>query len=279
MKSITHRLFGALLITAAIGGLALSIYGAVGVWRIRPKITQSLTESLDLVRTTLESTSEGLLITKESLKGAVASISALQDTLNTTTKTLQSTEPMVDTVVELLDEEMPQTIQATQSSLNTAQESASFIDSFLNTLSLIPGVKYNPQVPLSAALEQVSLSLNDLPGSLAEMASSLEDTGDNLQIIQVDLALMADAVHQVEVSLAQSEAVIADYQEAVTTVQDRLDKSEAQLPKLLKNIALGLTLFFVWMAVAQIGLFTQGWEMLRRDRQTSLPETSENTES
>ena len=272
MKKTVSRLSGTLLIVAALGGLVFSLLGLVGVWRYRPILTDSLNSSLELLRSTLDSTADGLTITQESLKGALASINALQDTLTTTTETIQSTEPMVESVVELLDTDMPQTIQATQRSLNTAQESAQVIDGFLNALSMIPGVNYNPQVPLSEALQQVSTSLNNLPGSLAEMAGSLEDTGDNLQIIQVDLALIADSVHQVEVSLAKSEDVIVDYQELVATVQEQLDRSQAKLPKLIRNIAVGLSIFLAWMVIAQIGLFTQGWDLVRRGSGYNLEE-------
>ena len=114
MKSILNRVIGVLLVIAAIGGLIFSAAGLAGVWRYKATVVESLSNSLELLSATLDTTAEGLVVTQGSLQGAVASISASQDTLNTTIKTIQSTEPMMDAVVTLLEKDIPQTIRSTQ---------------------------------------------------------------------------------------------------------------------------------------------------------------------
>lgn len=266
MKVFLRRLFGTLLIIAAIGGLIFSALGLIGVWRYRSTATESLLNTLEILNETLETTATGLVVTQESLEGAVASIRALQGTIQTTAKSVQSIEPMVGEIAKLMEEDIPNAVMTSQTSLKSAQESAKVIDGVLRTLSRIPfvgsSIEYDPETPLSEALGEVAASVDDLPNSFAEMQDSLEDSQHNLQILQVDFVLMIDAIRQIEASISQYESVIEGYQASLAGVQAQLDVIEANIPKAVEMTALALTIFLVWMAIAQIGLFTQGYEML-----------------
>jgi len=276
MKAI-KGLSGLLLILAAIVGLFFSIFGIVGVNRYKPVLTETLIENLDVINTTLEATADGLAATQSSLEAAVIAMGSLQNTVSTTAATIQSSEPMLDTLVQLMDEELPNTIRATQSSLQTAQESAQVIDSVLNAVSLLPGISYNPQTPLHEALGDVSESVDDLPESFGNMKDSLKDARHNLQIIQVDLALMADTIRQIEVSLAESDAVLEQYQATVDSIQSQISKLQKNLPGFLDTAAIVIYVFLGWMAIAQIGLFTQGWELLMGDRESKPKDETNET--
>jgi DNA repair ATPase RecN len=166
-----------------------------------------------------------------------------------------------------MKDDLPNTITATQSSLAAAQESAEVIDSVLNALSFLPGIDYNPEVPLHVALGKVSESLNDLPGTFTEMQASLKDAGRNMEVIQADLPVVAEQIGQIEASMTGYKAIIKSYQDSLAELQKRLAKSEANLPALLTFLALALTIFFLWMAVAQLGLFMQGRELLLHQKQ------------
>ncbi len=102
---------------------------------------------------------------------------------------------------------MPKTIESTESSLRTAQESAKVIDSVLSTLSSIPligsSIGYNPQVPLDQALGEVADSLTGLPDSFANMADSLKATSSNLETFEADLTVMAESIGEIEKNVAQ----------------------------------------------------------------------------
>jgi len=266
MRSLFRRIIGILLVIAAIGGLIFSVVGIAGVWRYKATAAESLATSIQILSSTLETTTAGLEVTQESLQGAVASLSALQGTLQTVAKTIQSTEPVIEEISTMMEEDLPNAITATQTSLQAAQSSAAVIDGVLMTISGIPfvgsSVNYNPEVPLADALGQVSESMEDLPNSFAEMEGSLSDTSHNLQILQVDFALMVDAVRQIEAAVAQYETVIDGYQTSVAQVQDQLDLLAKNIPAIVNTLSWGLTIFLVWMAIAQIGLFTQGMERL-----------------
>jgi hypothetical protein len=57
--------------------------------------------------------------------------------------------------------------------------------------------------------------------------------------------------------------VIAQYQETVDSIQEHLARLEGDIPAWFNGIVWGATVFLVWMALTQIGLFTQGLDLLR----------------
>lgn len=280
MKPI-NRILGILLIAAAIGGLLFSLVSLAGTWVLKPRFTKTLDNSLDLVTTSLNATAQGLALTKESMKALVVSVNSVQATLDTAAKTIEDTTPAFDSVVTLLEDDLPSTVSAVQTSLNTAYETAQVIDGVLKTLTFFNRDAYNPEVPLHTALEDISSSLNSLPTAFNEMSVSLADTRHNMQIIQVDLALVKDAIRQIETSLTQYEDVIDDYLGSIAAVQTQLEALRKNLPRTLNYIAGILTVFFLWMIIAQFGLLTQGWELFKRQEVAPrIPSTQvETTES
>jgi chromosome segregation ATPase len=265
MTTTLRRIIGTVLTLTAIGGLVLSLYSLQYIWRLKPGMAESLTDLITLASDTLEATSAGLALTEESLSGVVDSLQALQSALTTTSQTISSTDPMLATAVEMLDEELPKTIRATQASLDSAQASARVIDSFLSVISRIPfiNVNYDPEKPLNESLGEISESLDQFPAAFTDFSKSMNDARDDLEVLQADLEMMRAAIGQIESSLEESEGVIAQYQETVDSIQEHLARLEGDIPAWVNSAVWGATVFLVWMALTQIGLFTQGVDLLR----------------
>jgi methyl-accepting chemotaxis protein len=264
--SFIRKIIGLFLIVAAIGGLIFSIAGLVLVWRVESQATKGLQNFVDVLSQTLETTGQGLAVTQQALKSSVDTVSALQTTFQTTATTIKSSGPMVDEISKLMSEDLPKTVNSTESSLRTAQESAKVIDSVLSTLSSIPligsGIGYNPQTPLDQALGEVADSLTDLPNSFTNMADSLKNTSSNLETFQADLTVMAASIGEIEKSVAQYESVVANYQKSISQLNSNLSGFKSNLPNIVRTVVIGLTIFLVWMAIVQFGLFTQGVELM-----------------
>jgi hypothetical protein len=105
------------------------------------------------------------------------------------------------------------------------------------------------------------------------MAENIGDTKHNMQVIQVDVALMQDAIRQIGNSISQYEQIISDYRNTLDRVQTEIELLNARLSTTITLIALGMTLFLIWMAIAQLGLLNQGLELLRRQKQESAFQT------
>jgi len=264
MISIIRKIIGLILILAAIGGVVFSISGMFFVWLAESNVTNNVTTGVEALSQALDTTAQGLAVTQEALQGSLASIQSVGATLETAGKTIDTTEPMLNEISKVLAEDLPKTIRATQVSIATAQQSAGVVDTVLGALSYLPGISYNPGTSLSSALGGISTSMKDLPQTLTDMAGSLEDTNHNLQTFRVDFSIMKDAIRQVETSMAQYEDIIEGYHASVTQVQTQLHILEKNLPNMIRGITWGITIFLIWMAIAQLGLFTQGWELFTR---------------
>ncbi len=274
--SFFRKIIGLFLIVAAIGGLIFSIAGLMLVWRVESQVTTDMQNFVDVLSQTLETTGQGLTITQQALKSSVDIVSTLQTTVQTTAKTIKSSGPMVDEISKLMTADLPNTVKSTESSLRTAQNSAKVIDSVLSTLSSIPligsGIGYNHQVPLNQALGQVADSLTHLPDSFATMADSLKNTSSNLDTFQADLTVMAASIGEIEKSVAQYESVVGGYQKSISELNSKLSAFKSNLPNIVRSVVIGLTIFLVWMAIVQFGLFAQGWELIFEAKPTKIKE-------
>lgn len=266
MKSLFNRIVGILLILAALSGLVFSIGGIYMLQQVKPGLTSGLSDGIKLIGINLKTTGQGLEVTQKALKSSVDSISALQTTVESTAKTLGTTQPVFDSIIGIMDKDLPDAILATQQSLNTAQESAVSIDSVLTTLSSIPliGIPYNPEVPLPQALGEVAQALDGLPEEFAKMKTDLEATTNELEVMQADLEMVAATVGGIQESVTQYDQVLADYQDSLEMASQQLDALTTTLPRTVDVVVLALTVFLVWMAIANLGLLTQGWELMHR---------------
>jgi len=265
MNSFIKRITGIILILAAVSGLLFSLAGLIGTWVLKPTVTGSLLSDVGTISDALSATSDGLQIASDSLSTSIDSVTALQYTVQATADTINTTTPMVETMATLARDDLPATITATQTSLLAAQESAKIIDGVLGALNNIPFISnnvYDPPVPLNVALADVSASLEGLPAALKTIDQSLETSGENLKSIQKDINLMAGNISTIKASLEDAQGVVDAYQGLVSDMQKRANHVEERLPGWITLLAVVMTFIFLWLGVAQIGLFLQGWDLL-----------------
>lgn len=264
MKNFLRKSTGVLLMIAAVGGALICLVGLVILWVYRPVITASITTNVATMRSTLETTAAGLTLADQSLQSSIDSIGALQTTVQTTADTIQASTPLVDTMATLTSKDLPNTYVSTQAALLAAQQSAKIMDQVLKTLNSLPFVSsnlYNPPVPLNVALAQVSLSMRNIPGSLATMQASLNTASQNLATIQASITLMASDISSIQTSLENSKAVVEQYQILVNNLLVRVQYIEGHLPVWINGGYVLMTILLFWAGIAQIGLFLQGWSL------------------
>ncbi len=211
MNRTLNAILGITLIITGVGGMLFSIAGIAGVWYFRPQALENLTANLQLASNALTTTSEGLEVANSSLSMTIESLDRLDQAITASGEALDSTTPMITSLTTLTRSELPATVETARTSLSSAQESARIIDSFLSALSFLPGIDYNPEVPLNESLAAVAASLDPIPESLETIETSLDTTGDNLQAIQSDMELMAADVREIRSGLQEAEQVIDRY--------------------------------------------------------------------
>jgi len=263
MRSGFRRLIAIALIVAAVMGLVFSILGLLGTWYFKPTAEDYSMRGITLVQDSLEVTSEGLIVTQQALGNTIGSITGLKTTLDGASQALETTQPLMESVATVLDNELPSTISGIQNSLIAAREGARVVDGVLTLLSNLPlfGINYNPDEPLHESFQRVSDDLASLPPSFETMEQNLIDSVDSLSTVQDGMSTMSESIGEIADSLEEYDAVIEQYIDTIDTLLTSLETLQDNLTTIFTFLAIFLSIFFLWMILAQVGLLTQGIEL------------------
>jgi uncharacterized protein YoxC len=283
MNKVWKRLAGTALLAGAVIGILLSAAGLGFVWIGAPWVETKLSGLLNLTGRTLDTTQTGLAVISNSLDQSQKTVQLMGATASDISASIDQTVPMVQSTANLAGKDMTGIIKSTQNSLASAQTSARLVDDTLNLITSLPliGQRYSPNASLSDSIGQISKSLDGLPGSLADLQQNMNASADNLQTIREKVQNLSADIHGMDTSLGEAKLVVQSYQAQVTELQTDLGKARQSLPAAIITAKIVGSLFFIWLALAQLGLALQGVGMLRaiEQREERLVEVIEVSES
>jgi len=266
---IIRRMVGILLILAAVAGIIFSLVGLIEIWRYRPVVTKIVINNLALSDQALGTTQDVLTIVGQVVQASTADVASVQATGNALALLIHDTNPMLDSLISLTNKDLPVAVTATQTSLNSAQGSALFIDNALAALTNIPFLSvaaYKPDVPLHTALAQVSTSLNTLIPSLTAINTSLTDGKTNLTVMEAELAKISDTTQGISDTLTHAQTVINQYKAATTQLKANVETAQRQAPTWILIITWIMSFVLGWLLIIQLGLGLQGLDLVRGRR-------------
>jgi methyl-accepting chemotaxis protein len=269
LRRVLVRIAGIALLVAGIAGMIFSIAAVIFLGPVERKVEAAATEQLKVIDEALTITADGLAVASTSLSRATAAIGSLEGTLDGVGQAINGTVPVLDSVTEFMGEKLPATLETTQDTLRAVATSAKLVDDMLAIVTNIPFLNlevYNPEVPLHEGFKDVADSLNSIPRSLSRAQDGLASTMGSMEKVEGDFATMAKDVGKIATDLEDAQSVIAQYQEIVTEVQGTVSSARQSLPDWLRMVRWGLSLMLIWLGIAQIGLVTQGWELIGRSR-------------
>ncbi len=185
MKSIRH-FFGFALILFSILGLVVSTAGLLAVPKVAGRLRISIEEGLDLTLLALDATDESLVLAGTSIKQAIAALDSVRETTLGIGQTLDETDPLLNSVGDIVGQESPAIVESTQESLASSEASARVIDQVLyslNTVAAVTGIEYDPETPLAESIADVSDSLDSLPESFEAIEEDMAAAPSNLRFV------------------------------------------------------------------------------------------------
>lgn len=277
--SFLRRLLGILVMIAGILGLIISVAGLVGIWMVKPTMESYASSTITTLDSSIGTSKQVMKITGEALGATVDSVDALSAMLSTTATSVEDTQPVINQVNTIMGETLPASLSSATDSLKTAQEAAVVLDSAIKSLDSFrfvlsavplmgsfvetPTEAYNPEVPLADSLGALATELEGLPDTFADMSTNLDKADDNLVEIKSNLETMSGSVGQISKSLSEYEAMVTQSQSSMDNLSSLLANIQANLPSILNTAAAVISAFFVWLLIAQIVIFTQGWELFQ----------------
>jgi hypothetical protein len=271
-----QRGLGAALTIVSILGLLLSVVGLALVPRLISQLEGSLSATIELSLSALETSGETLTIAEGILGETADAIASAQGATGDVQQTIDSSRAALNSLHSLLQTDLPQVVGKTQQSLESAQEGAQLIENLLfglNSISALTGTSYEPETSLSESIGDIQGGLDNLPGTYQQMALDIDATRRDLSALKDELDTLHTSLQGIEVSLREAQSVIGEYGLLIDDLIDSLGQLQERVPLGIQR-ARWLSIFiFVWLALTQIGLAFQGWEMLAydlRDLETRL---------
>ncbi|MBN1921438.1 MAG: hypothetical protein JW892_09350 [Anaerolineae bacterium] len=275
--SLLRRILGILVMLAGILGLLLSLAGLALVWIAKPNVTAAANTTLETLTHSIGTSKDVMQTTTEALGATVDSVDALSAMLATTAETVEESQPVLTNVSTILSDTLPSTLEAATDSLRTAQDAAEVLEGTIQSLETFrfllsdaplvgdligpAGEPYSPEKPLAESLGELATSLEKLPDTFVEMATGIGATDDNLASVKDNLVTMSTSVQRISTSLSEYQDMAAQSQSSLDDVTAILKNLQTNLPSILNGAALVLTLFFIWLLIAQVVILTQGLEL------------------
>jgi hypothetical protein len=273
-----RKIIGVALIIAAVFGIIFSIGGIIGTWMVKDQLDANLENTLGLVSTTIDATGSALVVADKAIETAVSSVSALENTVQTLGVTVGDTAPLLDSLTQIMTVDLPDALQATQRAIGSAQISAASIEDTLTLLTAIPLLPiepYQPSIPLTDALANLNSSLAPLTESFATMDQSLATSRGNMVMLSAQVSIISRRVGEISDSLSEARNVISQYQTVTSTLTGQLESAQQNIGNVINGLAWVITILLIWLALTQVGLFAQGWEMVTSRREVEVVEESE----
>ncbi len=259
------RIIGIVLIVIAVISLLISGWGLIQIWTMRQPVAEAAIAGVDLFTEMLDTTSDALKVTSESLQSAGDTVTMIERTALSVAQTMSTTRTTVGSFANLMGKDLPTSIDATRTALKSAQSSAVVVDNVLTTLSRVPliNVRYNPDVPLNVALGNVGSSLDNLPPTFSAIESNLNTIGTSLDQVVTNLNELPKTTQQVQRNIADAQKVVTRYQRQVDGLQKLIKPIQSSLAMALTAITLGLTFLISWLGVVQVQVLLKGLELFR----------------
>ncbi|MFH1635840.1 MAG: hypothetical protein ABIG63_17755 [Chloroflexota bacterium] len=173
-----------------------------------------------------------------------AALTTLDDTVELISAPLDTTADglvVMNQSLQAAADTIAATEEATLAIAQTMHDIDYVVSGFMNILSFIPGVH----------------TVED---------SDIDSASENLSSAEKEMLAVATNISAISSNLGDAQEVIDAYQDTVVTSQERLRNIQENGPKWITAMAVILTVIFIWLAIAQVGLIVQGMEMMHSEK-------------
>jgi methyl-accepting chemotaxis protein len=262
---LVRRVLGGSLMAFSALGLVISLLGLVVVCTLGRQVASNADHALEITVAALTSTKQNLDLTHRALGEARVALDTTETFVAEADSGLENTSALMGSLSEILGTDLPDVIEETQNSLSAAEEGAAVIEDVLhglNAISGLTGLTYDPEVSLTEGLAGINESLDTIPSTLAQLDDSLGAAQKNLDDLQTALSQVATPLNESKVVLAEAQTSVESFSGVMEQLTSSVSHLRALLPAWIRAAIFALGFLLVWLAVSQIGLLWQGWEMV-----------------
>ena len=245
-------LSGTLMILSAIL-LVFSLVGIGAVWYYKgPLIDETLTRMTD-IDAELSLAQSALQDAQGELERALRFVDSAEEALVTFSEQMEVAKSLLDTVTTVMDETITPSLAASREKIDEAQKTMDDLRASIQALNRIPFV--NLKVPDDGILN----SFVDIMDSLESEIARVEKIADEASVFMNDTSyLMGGDLGETRKNILDLQVVITEYEEKISTWRGQLMTLKVEFPGWIMRTAIWLTVFLLWFAFSQFGLFLHG---------------------
>jgi hypothetical protein len=246
----------AAVVVMVLSGLLLLglLAGIVGVWILRSDLIQSGNDLAQLTESSLQRAENGDIVIRAQVDQSQAAVNTVLGSVEAVGNKVEQTSLVLVGAEQLLDKDLTPAVQRMHERANELRDTIAFIDSTLNVMLRLPFNRDNRRLLLADAvidrLKVVDQRVQEISQAVSNTKSQATNTAENA----------------VTVSLQRADTALGDLNDGLGSLQGRLNDERAQIPALHAQFnqvvswtAIGLTVGFLWMALAQLALFVHAY--------------------
>ncbi len=272
---VGKRIMGVVFLLIGLMGLAIAIAGFSLIRQAIDEIGAGLESTMDLTLDSLETVTETLVLTKDTVGQVGNSLETVGQVAGNVSETIRVTEPALDQITIVATEDVPASLEQLEAALPDVAEAAGAIDSTLRILDSfqlereifgIPisfdlGIDFNPEESLDEAVLIVGQSLEGVPESLRGLQVSLEATSENLAVIGQNMEIIGEDLEHMNSLVADFEPLIDDYLRLISNTESLIRDTKVKLADQVATAKLLASAVFVWLAIFQIVPFYLAYDL------------------
>lgn len=264
IAALDRQLAGRALVAVGVLGALASVLGTVAGFRFLSQLGGALDDSLGVTAEAVETLRSTVQLGADTLAAVERALAETETTTRELGVALRDAERALDSVADLSESEIADSLAAVERSLPALIDVAGVIDRTLSRLDALPlGPDYDPDEAFDESLRAVEREFAGLPARLEEQAGLIRDAGDGLGTVRRGTSRVADDLRTLNATLATASVLIDRY---AATADDAAEVVSGGHQDLRTNVLVGRVLALVLGAsllVSQIVPLGAGWFLLR----------------
>jgi ABC-type transporter Mla subunit MlaD len=254
----TKRILALILLILSVFFFIASLAGIAVTWVYNVRFTEQALVELGAIQTDLALTQSNLKTAQENLESAQAQIDIFQAAMEAIgLDAMQNTQVLAEVVGKVEGTLTPILDQAAGTVGGFRDKFVAFKDAIesLNDLPLV-----NIEIPGVETIDQIAQNVADLQTQILETKQKVEDVST---LTQETVETFSTGFANWETTIQENLVMLDNYSSKVSAYQARVDDLLARVPGWLDWAAVILTVFLVWLAFSQVGLFVLAWEFYK----------------
>ena len=248
-----RKIWSGTLMTLSAIFLIVSLIGVCAAWVYNTPLTEQGVSRLQEIDSELTQAQSALTGAQGELERALRIVDAAQTALTALSKQTAQAQDILGSVKGTLDDRLLPGLKTSRDKVGQVKGMVESLRSTIDKINSLPLVNLN--IPGDELLTNIIAATDSLDGQIA----SVEDLAKQASTFVGDTSyLMGGDLSDTQTSLSNLLEVVKEYNGKITGWQEQVAALEQPLPGWIDKASISLTIFLLWFAFSQAGLFLIG---------------------